>query len=66
MTAPAALGLNVINNHIAKWAPSRHDDALLIPHSAAPYRHGCTDINSLLAAPSAREQTATVCRDLLN
>jgi hypothetical protein len=27
MTAPAPLGLNVINNHIAKWAPSRHDDA---------------------------------------
>jgi hypothetical protein len=27
MTAPAPLGQNVINNHIAKRAPSRHDDA---------------------------------------
>jgi hypothetical protein len=27
MTAPAPLGLNVNNNHIAKRAPSRHDDA---------------------------------------
>jgi hypothetical protein len=27
-TAPAPLGRNVINNHIAKRAPSRHDDAL--------------------------------------
>jgi hypothetical protein len=25
MTAPAPLGQNVINNHIAKRAPSRHD-----------------------------------------
>jgi hypothetical protein len=25
MTAPAPLGRNVINNHIAKRAPSRHD-----------------------------------------
>ena len=27
MTAPAPLGLNVINMHIAKRAPSRHDNA---------------------------------------
>ena len=27
MTAPAPLGLNVNNNHIAKRAPSRHDNA---------------------------------------
>jgi hypothetical protein len=27
MTAPAPPGQNVINNHIAKRAPSRHDDA---------------------------------------
>ena len=26
MTAPAPLGLSVINNHIAKRAPSRHDN----------------------------------------
>jgi hypothetical protein len=26
MTAPAPLGRNVINNHIAKRAPSRHDN----------------------------------------
>jgi site-specific DNA recombinase len=26
MTAPAPLGPNVINNHIAKRAPSRHDN----------------------------------------
>jgi len=33
MTAPAPLGPNVINNHIAKRAPSRHDntDAAMIP-----------------------------------
>ena len=28
MTAPAPLGRNVNNNHIAKRAPSRHDDAV--------------------------------------
>ena len=28
MTAPAPLGLNVINNHIAKRAPSRHDNTV--------------------------------------
>ena len=28
MTAPAPLGPNVINNHIAKRAPSRHDNTL--------------------------------------
>jgi hypothetical protein len=27
MTAPAPRGPNVINNHIAKRAPSRHDDS---------------------------------------
>ena len=26
MTAPAPLGRNVVNNHIAKRAPSRHDN----------------------------------------
>jgi hypothetical protein len=31
MTAPAPLGQNVINNHIAKRAPSRHDGALPPP-----------------------------------
>ena len=28
MTAPAPLGPNVINNHIAKRAPSRHDNTV--------------------------------------
>ncbi len=28
MTAPAPRGRTVINNHIAKRAPSRHDDAV--------------------------------------
>jgi non-specific serine/threonine protein kinase len=31
MTAPAPLGQNVINNHIAKRAPSRHDNTGLWP-----------------------------------
>ncbi len=31
MTAPAPLGPSVINNHIAKRAPSRHDTIELIP-----------------------------------
>jgi hypothetical protein len=32
MTAPAPLGLNVNNNHIAKRAPSRHDGASTGPN----------------------------------
>jgi hypothetical protein len=28
MTAPAPLGPSIINNHIAKWAPSRHDNTV--------------------------------------
>ena len=33
MTAPAPLGPNVINNHIAKRAPSRHDNTKAIPEN---------------------------------
>ena len=35
MTAPAPLGLNVNNNHIAKRAPSRHDNTLAKATAAA-------------------------------
>jgi hypothetical protein len=38
MTAPAPLGQNVINNHIAKRAPSRHDDAIRGVAVAARHR----------------------------
>jgi hypothetical protein len=49
MTAPAPLGLNVINNHIAKWAPSRHDGAVPFRKLSAASHSG--------APPSALEQS---------
>ena len=37
MTAPAPPGPNVINNHIAKRAPSRHDSAASDVHSGSKH-----------------------------
>jgi hypothetical protein len=48
MTAPAPLGPSIINNHIAKRAPSRHDDATQTPFgSAQPLRIGEPPLDSL-------------------
>jgi hypothetical protein len=60
MTAPAPRGPSIINNHIAKRAPSRHDNAKrLVSH-----RPQAIDLWLSATAASAAIALITLCAQL--